>query len=62
MYMRIPPLTIKIVLESNPLKSRIFVGRLGVVIMVVMNDNEHNSHDNDHDDNNNDDNNNDDIF
>ena len=28
--MRIPPLNIKILLESNPLKSRILVGRLAV--------------------------------
>ena len=31
MDMRIPPLWIKIMLESNPLKSTILVGRLGVV-------------------------------
>ena len=30
MDMRIPPLNIKILLESNPLKPRILVGRLGV--------------------------------
>ena len=30
MDMRIPPLIIKIMLESNPLKSRIFVRRLAV--------------------------------
>ena len=31
--MRIPPLKIKIVLESNPLKSTILVGGLGVAIL-----------------------------
>ena len=30
MDMRIPPLNIKILLESNPLKYRMFVGRLDV--------------------------------
>ena len=30
MDMRIPPLRIKIMLESNPLKSTMLVGRLGV--------------------------------
>ena len=30
MYLRIPPLRIKITLESNPLKFTMLVGRLGV--------------------------------
>ena len=35
MDMRIPPLTINIMLESNPLKSAILVGGLGVVRRLV---------------------------
>ena len=30
MYLRIPPLETNIMLESNPLKSTMLVGRLGV--------------------------------
>ena len=36
MDMIIPPLRIKIVLESNPLKSTMLVGRLAVVAVVVV--------------------------
>ena len=36
MDMRVPPLIIKIMLESNPLKSIILVGRLGVVTKSGM--------------------------
>ena len=35
MGMRISPLQIKILLESNPLKSRIFVRRLAVQVLGV---------------------------
>ena len=36
MDLRIPPLRIKILLESNPLKSRILVGRLGACLQVGL--------------------------
>ena len=34
MDMRIPPLKIEILLESNPLKSRILVRRLAIAVSV----------------------------
>ena len=36
MDMRIPPLKSKIMLESNPLKSTMLVGRLGVVTVHMF--------------------------
>ena len=38
MDMRTPPLKIKIMLESNPLKSEILVGRLGVYSLAWQSD------------------------
>ena len=34
--MRIPPLEIKIVLESNPVKSMMLVGRLAVLLLLLL--------------------------
>ena len=36
MDVRIPPLRIKIVLESNPLKSTMLVGRLAAAITMIL--------------------------
>ena len=36
MGLGIPPLKIKIVLESNPLKPTMLVGRLGVVMLMML--------------------------